>query len=288
MGNQLFGYAAARHLAVTNRAELVIDHITGFEYDRVFRREYELNQFNITARTANAEERMEPFRRIRRVLCKWQARRRPFAERKYIEQSHDEFDERLTNLRITETTHIEGIWASERYFRESATVVRSDLILAPSSNPRVLGIADEIAKKVAVALHIRYYTPPTQSNGCNLPLGYYKRAVALIRKNIDTPHFFIFSDNPRAAMAEIELGDNDATVVSEAEANNRAVEDLWLMGLCQHFIVANSTFSWWGAWLAKHQGKSIVAPAPAPLSEPRAKWQLPIEIPPEWIRVPTA
>ena len=95
VGNQLFCYAAARRLALVNNAELVIDDVTGFARDRQYRRKYMLDRFSIPFRKATSAERLEPFERYRRGIMKWLSRRKPFAERRYLEQEGIDIDERL-------------------------------------------------------------------------------------------------------------------------------------------------------------------------------------------------
>src|SRR5690606_2338337 len=73
-------------------------------------------------------------------------------------------------------------------------------------------------------------------------------------------HYFIFSDQPEAARARIPLPNERVTLVAHNQGDEHAYVDLWLMTQCHHFIIANSTFSWWGAWLAEHADKQVIAP----------------------------
>jgi len=74
------------------------------------------------------------------------------------------------------------------------------------------------------------------------------------------PHYFIFSDDPHAARERLILPENRVTFVNHNQGNASAYADLWLMTQCRHFITANSTFSWWGAWLGSWKGKIIMTP----------------------------
>src|SRR5712691_2524903 len=100
LGNQLFCYAAARRLALANNAELVIDDVTGFARDRQYRRQYALDSCHIPVRKATPAERLEPFERYRRGVAKWLSRKKPFAERRYLEQEGLDFDERLLDVKV--------------------------------------------------------------------------------------------------------------------------------------------------------------------------------------------
>ena len=131
LGNQLFAYAAARRLALANKAELVIDHISGFTYDSQYQRQYQLDHFAIPCSKATAAERLEPFSRIRRnLLRRWNARR-PFEQRRYIQQQGIDFDPRLLTLRPSGTLYLEGYWQSEGYFKDVESQIREDLRIIP-------------------------------------------------------------------------------------------------------------------------------------------------------------
>ena len=106
LGNQLFCYAAARRLALVNNAELVIDDVTGFVRDYQYRRRYMLDHFCITARKAMPSERLEPFERYRRSVVKWLSRRKPFAERRYLEQERWDSDEWLLMLKAKDALYL--------------------------------------------------------------------------------------------------------------------------------------------------------------------------------------
>ena len=110
LGNQLFCYAAARRLALVNNAELVIDDVSGFVRDFTFQRHHQLENFNIPCRKATMAERLEPFSRYRRYLKRAYNRRRPFAERSYIQQEGPDFDPRLLEINPRGTVYLEGFW----------------------------------------------------------------------------------------------------------------------------------------------------------------------------------
>lgn len=253
LGNQLFGYAAARRLALINNAELVIDSVTGFIRDRKFRRQYALDQFNIPCRKATPSERMEPFERYRRGLAKWLARKRSFEKRRYIEQEGENFDFRLLTVRPGRTLYLDGLWLSERYFEDVALQIRNDLCMKPPTDQKNLDMGASIRHHNAVALHVRCKH--------NMSLAYYLRAMNWMRERVENPHFFLFSDDPETASRALSLFRSEATTVSHNAGDDTNYADLWLMMECRHFIIANSTFSWWGAWLAKQNDKLVLAPS---------------------------
>jgi len=261
LGNQLFCYAAARRLALVNQAELVIDDMTGFARDRRYRRRYMLDRFRITARKATPRERMEPFERYRRGLAKLLARRQPFHRRRYLEQEGIEFDERLLSYRVRGTVYLDGYWQSEGYFKDVEPTIRQDLQIIPPPDDHNREMAQRIARCNAVAVHVRWFDPPHSATGThNASVDYYRRALDLIRSRTDNPHFFLFSDDPTSARSLLGLPQDRSTCVDHNRGDENACADLWLMSRCRHFIIANSTFSWWGAWLAGQRDKTVIAP----------------------------
>jgi hypothetical protein len=260
LGNQLFCYAAARRLALVNAAELAIDNITGFARDRLYRRRYMLDRFSIPARKAMPTERLEPFERYRRWVLKWWSRQKPFAERRYLEQEVIDFDERLLTLKVDATLYLDGLWQSEGYFKDVEETIRADLRIIPSENAANLRMAGEIQGSLAVAVHLRWFDAPGSTDAHNVSTDYYQRAIALMEKRLPSPRYFVFSDDQEAARAKLALPAGRATFVSYNRGDENVCVDLWLMTQCRHFITANSTFSWWGAWLAQEKEKIVVTP----------------------------
>ena len=260
LGNQLFCYAAARRLAIANDAELVIDDVTGFVRDHKYRRQYLLDRFHIPARKATAAERMEPFERYRHGLAKWLARRRPFQRRRYVEQERIDFDPRLLDLKVKGTVYLDGYWQSEGYFKDVERTIRQDLKIEPPKGSFNCRVADEIRGCNSVAIHCRWFDQPGKSGVHNAPADYYHRAIDEIERRIDCPRYFVFSDDPLAACFMLGLSAEWVTTVYHNRGDENAWVDLWLMSQCSHFIIANSTFSWWGAWLGQEDTTVVVAP----------------------------
>jgi len=285
LGNQLFCYAAARRLALVNKAELVIDDITGFVRDHHYHREYALDHFLIPARKATPAERLEPFERYRRGLIKWLSCRRPFAERRYVEQEGVDFDERLLALKVKGTLYLDGYWQSEDYFKDIQEIIHKDMQIIPPEDLLNQRMADEIRNSNAVALHIRWFDAPGSIVTNNVSTDYYRRAIALMTEKVESPHFFLFSDNPEAAQEKLVLPENRVTFVTHNRGNKTAYADLWLMTLCKHFITANSTFSWWGAWLGGGKGKIIVSPELEIREGKITAWNFSGQIPSDWLKI---
>ena len=108
---------------------------------------------------------------------------------------------------------------------------------------------------------MRWFNSPEGAGGDNIEKEYYSRAIEYMESELSSPHYFLFSDNIAAARKKIALPEDRLTLVAHNSGDRAAVSDLWLMTQCRHFITANSTFSWWGAWLGGRQDKIVVTPA---------------------------
>ncbi len=284
LGNQLFCYAAARRLAVVNDAELVIDHVTGFARDRLYQRTYLLDRFRIPCRKATPAERLEPFERARRAMAKGINRRRPFQERRYLEQEGLDFDPRLLDYKVRSTVYLDGLWQSEGYFKDIEGVIRRDLEIIPPEDEAARRLAAQIRDANAVAIHVRWFDPPQSSaSPYNLPMSYYQRAMAEIGRRVESPAYVLFSDRPGAAVSLLGLPPDRLLVVGDVVKDAEPVTDLWLMTQCRHFIIANSTFSWWGAWLGEKFGSVVIASTVT--VDGKAAWGFRGLLPDRWLTV---
>lgn len=284
LGNQLFCYAAARRMALATGSELVIDDVSGFANDKVYQRFSQLDHFHIPCRKATAPERMEPFARVRRYLKRKINAQRAFEHRTYIQQAGMNFEARLLNVEPQGSLYLEGYWQGEGYFKDIEPVLREDLQIKPPTDVRNLELARRVRTCIAVAVHVRFFDMPGSEGVTNAPGDYYARAIARMEVLVPRAHYFIFSDQPDSARACIPLPDDRVTCVSHNQGDAHAYADLWLMTQCRHFIIANSTFSWWGAWLSVFPGKHVIAPGYKKL-EGKAWWGFDGLLPPEWIKL---
>jgi hypothetical protein len=267
LGNQLFIYAAARRLALKNNVRLKLDIISGFQRD-FYRRQYCLNKFNIKAEIASPTESfMGILGRIRRKAVRKISQLRKFEKRMYIVEESNDFDPRLLSLKTNRIVFLEGYWQSEKYFKDIENIIREDFEIISEHDLQNLNMAKKIESSNAVCLHVRRLHGVANMEGAQplpdaeaLEIDYYNRAVAFIAKRVSNPVFYCFGDYPKWMLENIKI--NFPTVfITHNNSDEKSHEDLWLMSLCKHFIICNSTFSWWGAWLASNQDKIVIAPA---------------------------
>ena len=229
-------------------------------------------------------ERLEPFSRYRRYLKRIYNSHRPFAERSYIQQEGPDFDPHLLAINPRGTVYLEGYWQSERYFKDVEATIRSDLQIKPPSDEVNQAMAAHILRCRAVAVHVRFFDAPSEDGINNAPDDYYTRAVAQMETLAPGAHYFVFSDRPDTVRGRLSLPDARVTYVAHNQGDANAYADLWLMHLCQHFIIANSTFSWWGAWLSAYVGKQVIAPG-FEMRVGKMSWGFEGLLPSEWIKL---
>lgn len=262
LGNQMFQYAMAKSLAIRNSTDLYLDtrliknyrlH-SGFELDRVF---------DLNVRIATDED-LYGFLgwKSKRIVEKLLGKNafRAFRGKNYYIEEGISYNARFWNL--PPTCFVAGNWQSEKYFHDYENIIRKDFVFSTSLQGSNRTIADKIDTSNSVSVHIRrgdyYHNAATNRIHGTCPLEYYHKAISRLNETLFKPVFFIFSD-------DIEWVKNNIKFSScHHYINNNIGLDSWidmhLISLCKHHIIANSSFSWWGAWLCDHSDKIVVAP----------------------------
>jgi len=260
LGNQMFQYAAGLRLASARNTELKLDLSAFDEQTMQTPRSYELGAFAVTAELASPEEVAALVkgsgRLLGRLATRWSRDR--FSSRAVERAFH--FDPGV--LSLSDGVVLRGYWQSERYFSDVADRVRREFCWKREPTGTNAAMIADIARCNSVSLHIRrgdYLTNPDarEMHGvCSVD--YYQRAVAHIVDRVSDPTFFLFSDEPDWVRENLELRASVRLV--DHNGPDAGSEDLRLMSRCSHHIVANSTFSWWGAWLNPNPEKIVIAP----------------------------
>lgn len=260
IGNQMFQYAAAKRLAVERKAELKLD-VSAFDQYKL--RQYRLNHFQINEAIIPPDE-LVAFKskllryRIPRAIEKLFPY---YSRRNFYERTAFIFDENI--LRTPETVCLSGYFQNEAYFKPIEPLIRQNFTLKNPYSPSVEKLISQIQSQQSISIHIRRgdYVSNPETNRLHglLPLTYYDNCVSQITAQIKTPHFFVFSDDIAWAQTNLKI-DYPVTWVS-AEESLEDYEELALMSVCKHHIIANSSFSWWGAWLCSNPDKIVFAPA---------------------------
>lgn len=262
LGNQMFQYAAGRAVSLRRQVPLKLD-LSGFAPNG--KRQYALDVLAIAAEPGRAEE-LSALRGSARPEPKWWERllglRRPFSPPSpfIYDEPHFHFDPTLSTLAAP--VYLRGYWQSEKYFQDCAPLLRRELSFRVPLVGDNLATAAAIESSNAVSLHVRrgdYVTDKTTHRFHGVcSLDYYQMAVERVGRQIANPHFFIFSDDPAWTRANLRLTHPTTWVtVNRPECG---FYDMQLMSQCRHHIIANSTFSWWGAWLNPAPNKLVIAP----------------------------
>ena len=193
IGNQLFSYSAARRLSIVNGFELIVDNTSGFERDYKYRRQYQLDCFNIFHRKATRFEKLEPFSRVRRKFIIEYNKFRSFKDRRYIVQNDMNFNPELLQLRPSGNLHLSGYWQSEKYFKDIEHIIRNDLTIVPPTDDLNIRLGEKMSNYNSVAIHVRFFESINNDNSSNVTNGYYENAIKEIQSRTNVDHYFIFS-----------------------------------------------------------------------------------------------
>lgn len=254
IGNQMFIYAAARALALRTGTELKLDIWNAYGPGNYFGNRFQLSEYAIAAAVAEKAE-VAPYMRDSRSFY-WRRkldRRLPWGWRDLVEE-RALFEPRMMSFQPRRRVYLVGYWQREEYFREHAATIRRELTLKREPSAQSRAVADEMRAGESAFLHVRRVKYEHA-----LPASYYAAALDILRQRAPRAQLYVFGDDIAWVRREVKLP-ADARFV-EHNGEERNYEDLWLMTQCRHAIIANSSFSWWGAWLNPAAGRTVVAPA---------------------------
>lgn len=280
LGNQLFQYAFGRTLALRNKCELKLD-ISSFEnYEW---HEFSLNPFNIKQDIATKTER-ENLLGINLSVCKRIKRKLFKNQQSFIIENSLLFDAKY--LEVKEPAYLKGYWQSEKYFSQFKNEIRNDLIIHVKPTIDNQNILDQIISCNSISLHIRrgnfVNDESVNKRHGTISLNYYKNAIKIINSKVSDPVYFIFSDDLLWVKTNFKISEK-LVFVDINDAKND-FQDLRLISNCKHHILANSTFSWWGAWLNTSPNKIVISPK-SWFNDVTFNLQTLDLIPPQWLRI---
>ena len=256
LGNQMFQYALAKNLQSIGKAVTIDSGMLPYDGN--------VNELGLFPNVR--EEMQEADRKLvenlgdcnKAFLCK--VKRKTIGYKKtHIREIGYQFHPEIMDM---DNVYLDGYWQTEKYFKSIEDQIRK-LYTFPE-------ITDEINKETvrqiqtcdSVSIHIRRgdylnaQNAPMHGNICTKD--YYDKAIAYMREQVENPRFFIFTDD--TAWARQEYKNQDDFVIIDNNHGNQSFRDMQLMSLCKHNITANSSFSWWGAWLNQNPNKIVVTP----------------------------
>ncbi|MDB5260128.1 MAG: glycosyl transferase family 11 [Candidatus Nomurabacteria bacterium] len=257
LGNQLFQYSFGRFLEIKLNKEVAYDVSFFTQKHKYTKREYVLDKFNTKIKVATPEEITKvkyPFGKLSEFAYLFRKALNKFFIKKY----HIGYDEKLVSfLKEKDSVYLEGWWQSYLFYNQILDYIQDEITLkVPSAE--LLTLQSEVTTKESVFVHIRRGDYVDGKELETLSMEYYKKAILLIQEKVPNPYFYIFSDDKewiKAHGADI-LG----TSSCETPILPYDFEEMVLMSHCKHGIIANSSFSYWGAMLNKSNDKVIIAP----------------------------
>jgi len=258
----MFQYAAGRALSLLGNAKLSLDIApyekyqlhNGYELDRVF---------SIQAKKVSKDELREFIGwggfLLNKLLVAGNFNKGLFESKYFREPSfshYHDFNSLGSNI------YLDGYWQSEKYFQKFEGEIRRDFQFKRIEDCINLQHLKSIESNNSVSIHVRrgdYLSgKDNQEKYHALTKNYYKIAMSYINERVINPHYYIFSDDIKWAIENLDLK-YPHTFISNNNAEQSCI-DMHLMSCCKHNITANSSFSWWGAWLNPNHQKIVIAP----------------------------
>lgn len=281
LGNQLFQYASAKTMAERLNKKLYIDLGYYNKYDdRTFKLKdiYDIDDEVLTYNEIPLIYKFYNNKYINYIIRKL----KPQLGKKYkfICQYGFDIDNRLFLKYDKENVYLDGYWQNEEYFKDCSKYIRNKFTLKEELYQNIFDTVKDIKKSNSISVHIRrgdYMNKKNIEIYGLCPIEYYSRAIEYIASNVENPVFYFFSD-------DIEWVKNNIKIKYESlyiDSNYNDYEELYMMSNCKHNIIANSSFSWWGAWMNNNKEKIVIAPK---------KWTNKLNtseqiLPKEWIKM---
>lgn len=267
LGNQMFQYAFGRALAERNNTGLLLDitalnhRLPGRKY--VFRN-YSLDIFNVKQKFTFLSKLSKYLNNFIFIitLLKYKLIKKLLPKRVVLEKKEYTFEE--YNIIHLSKTYVDGYWQHVYYFKSIEKIIREEFTFKNPISLKSKSLLEEIKSKNSVCVHIRkgdYVSIDLNSQKFNI-LGarYYELGIKFIKEKFSHFHLYIFSDDLEWCKKNINFGDVDHTFVTSEYEGEKMRDYLELMINCKHYIISNSTFSWWAAWLNNDPNKIVITP----------------------------
>ncbi|AEF53553.1 alpha-1,2-fucosyltransferase [Marinomonas posidonica] len=265
LGNQMFQYACARSLSIELNLPLKV--VYGSLASQTVHNGYELNRvfgLDLEFATENDMQKNLGFFLSKPILRKIFSKK-PLNNLKFqnfFPENSFNYNSSLFSY-IKDSGFLQGYWQTEKYFLNHKSQILKDFCFVNMDDETNISIANDIQSGHSISIHVRrgdYLTNlKAKAIHGHCSLDYYLKAIEFLQEKIGESRLFIFSDDPEWVSENIATRFSDVSVIQ----HNRGVKsfnDMRLMSMCDHHIIANSSFSWWGAWLNPSQNKKIIAP----------------------------
>jgi hypothetical protein len=263
LGNQLFQYAAGRSIAARSRVPLMLDTKSGFLGDPNGR-SYLLGAFELSNTALEADSTGYGFRveSRRRLLHRYEILR--------LQLLGKYFAEPINRLRVSGPTVLDAYCQCPRYFGDMADALRKDLAFKAIPADLDLELANEMRRSNSVCVHARRLLgvcsdatktrPSVVSYYGACGIRYYQTALSRLVSEYGQLNAYLFSDDITWARENAQSLAVEGCTVKVIEEED-TLKTFYLMQLCKHFVLANSTFGWWAAWLGECAGNTVLIPS---------------------------
>ena len=250
LGNNLFQYAFGRALAEKHGCGLVLDATLFNSGD--WKQVSNLRRLPLKAKISR------PLHLVSRTVKKLSGRHPyEFSGRPIIREEGADHRFDASMLDAPSNSLLAGWFQSPRYFesveKELRKELRLDLVVDPNEK-----LEDALNSFDSVAVHVRRTDFLVQPVFQVCGESYYQRTMMMMRERLDRPRFFIFSDDPEWCRAHFTGADEEVVVLPGSSTD--PLVDLHFMSLAKHHVIANSSYSWWAAWLGRKEGQIVLTP----------------------------
>lgn len=258
LGNQMFQYALAKKIALMHNTEVWLD-VSHFNIDGT--RKFNLQPFKLHKQmaTPNLLYLFDKLNDTYKVTT-WYKLKKKIFKFIVIKEPHVSYSADMLNKSM-KNTYLDGYWQTEKYFADIRENLLGDFTITEEAKGKNAELLLEISSCNSVSLHIRRgdYVSNNTTNAIHgvCSIEYYNTAINYIKERVKSPVLYVFSDDMPWVKANLKT---DLQVHYIDHNNGIAYEDMRLMRMCKHNIIANSSFSWWGAWLNTNPNKIVVAP----------------------------
>lgn len=257
MGNQMFQYALGRSLSIKNRVPFKID-ISSYKIENEVKRRYDLGIFNIVEDIAEEKEIPLLYRNLNDnlFLSKINSAINKFMKNKGKETSFS-FDSKV--LGLGSDIYLDGYWQSQKYFIDIEDIIRRDFTLKKKLSLNIENLKELIKKENSLCIHVRRGDYVGNKKHEVVGRDYYDNAIEKMERLTKIDNIYVFSDDIKWCEENMKF-EFPTTFVGEEYAGENAEGHLVLMSACNNFIIPNSSFSWWAAWLSDYKDKIVIAP----------------------------
>ena len=282
LGNQMFQYSLAKSLSIIHNTECKVD-LSFLQLNpegKYTPRQYELNVFEEKIEVISSKELEEFLKKYNSSLKQWLTNRLPsfFPKHLLVEKGHG-YQSDVFNC--SKNAYLSGFWQSEKYFRQFENELKNSFHFKKEFINDTNEFKQSLSKCNSVSLHVRrgdYISNQFSKEfhgSCSIE--YYYSAINIIAQKYNNIKFFVFSDDIEWCKTNLKMNHDCFFIDSGSQ-----YKDMYLMQLCKHNIIANSSFSWWGAWLNSNAEKTVIAPKKWFINESVNTGDV---IPDKWIKI---